>query len=86
MYRLEIAATHFNGGFGRAAVLNPAEILTDLTAADALIEAEADLLAEVNLGDAVVLAMLAGDRKRRWRAIGLDPEGLDLAAGAQTAR
>jgi putative heme iron utilization protein len=88
LFRAEISSVHFNGGFGRAAALTPAEILTDLTGAGDLIEAEADLLAEVNARAAASLAAMAGDGggRRRWRPIGVDPDGLDLAAGAHAAR
>jgi heme iron utilization protein len=88
LFRAEISAVHFNGGFGRAAPLAAADILTDLTGAGELIEAEAALLVEVNAGAAAAMAAMAGDKtaRRRWRAIGLDPDGLDLAAGAHAAR
>jgi heme iron utilization protein len=88
--RMEVTAVHFNGGFARAAALTPADVLTDLAGAEALIVAEAALVDEINGGARAFLAKLAGDdaayRKRAWRAIGLDPEGLDLAAGARAAR
>jgi putative heme iron utilization protein len=90
MFRMEISMVHFNGGFARAAALTPTDILTDLANADALIEAEATLLEEANGLGAARLTQLAGDAReqarRRWRAIGLDPEGLDLIAGAHAAR
>jgi putative heme iron utilization protein len=88
LFRAEVSAVHFNGGFGRAAALTSAEILTDLTGAGELIAAEAGLLVEINARSAAPLAAMAGDRtgRRRWRAIGLDPDGLDLAAGAHAAR
>jgi putative heme iron utilization protein len=90
LFRLAISTVHFNGGFARAAALAPGDILTDLADAAGLIEAEAALLAEVNLRDEADLAFLAGEarreRRRGWRAIGLDPDGLDLAAGARTGR
>jgi putative heme iron utilization protein len=85
VYRLDIQAIHFNGGFARAAALAPAEIMTDLTGARALIAAEPKLLEEVNARGAEDLARLA-QSKGAWRAIGLDPDGLDLAAGARVAR
>ncbi len=88
-FRLAIANVHFNGGFGRADALIPSDILTAPESEAALAEAEARLLAWVNgLGDAVV-ARLAGrptDGRQVWRAVGLDAEGLDLAAGGQAAR
>jgi heme iron utilization protein len=89
IYRLETAAVHFNGGFGRAAPLGPAEIRTDLAGADRLLRKESALLGALNRRGADFLARLATpgqSRRTHWRAIGLDPEGLDLAAGAAVAR
>jgi heme iron utilization protein len=88
LYQLRIDDVHFNGGFGRAAPLTPAEVLASRAGEPALTEAEERLLAEVNrLGEAV-LARFAGHKGLRpvWRAIGLDAEGLDLAAGGRGAR
>ena len=89
VFRLETSAVHFNGGFGRAASLTPAEIRTDLGGANALLGEEAALIGAVNRRGADFLARLAATaqaRRAHWRAIGLDPEGLDLAAGAAVAR
>ncbi|MGD0720581.1 MAG: pyridoxamine 5'-phosphate oxidase family protein [Roseiarcus sp.] len=90
LFRIDIQAIHFNGGFGRAAPLGRSDILTDLAGAEGLLARERELLDEINARGAGVLARLAGaegaDRSPRWRAIGLDPEGLDLAAGARAAR
>ncbi len=54
----------------------------------ALAEAEDTLLAEANALGPAALARLAGHKTPRpmWRAIGLDAEGLDLAAGGRAAR
>lgn len=84
--RLDIAAVHFNGGFGRADPLTPSDLLA-LGDPAALIAAEPTLLAEAAaLGDAA-LARLAGDKRRRvWRPVGIDPEGLDLASAGETGR
>lgn len=89
--RMEISAVHFNGGFARAAALTPADILTDLAGAEALIAAEPALLEEINMRDPSLPSRLAGavfadGRRAAWRAIGVDPDGLDLAAGARVAR
>ena len=88
IYRLRIEAVHFNGGFGRAAPLTPSEVLIARDGEAALAEAEERLLAEVNAHGAAKLARLAGRRLSRpvWRAIGLDADGLDLAAGGRAAR
>ena len=84
----EVESVHFNGGFGRAAALAPADVLASRAGEPALAEAEQRLIADVNgLGEAA-LARLAGHKASRpaWRAIGLDGEGLDLAAGGRAAR
>jgi putative heme iron utilization protein len=87
-FRLAIETVHFNGGFGRADLLTPADILVGASA-PAIAAAEERLTTWVNaLGDEA-LARLAGQRpggRQVWRAVGLDAEGLDLAAGAQAAR
>jgi putative heme iron utilization protein len=88
MFVLRVESVHFNGGFGRAASLGPADVLATRAGEAALTEAEERLIAEVNaLGDAAV-ARLAGHKGARptWRAIGLDSEGLDLAAGGRAGR
>ncbi len=88
-FRLAIESVHFNGGFGRADALAPADVLASREGEAALAEAEARLVDWVNaLGDDVV-ARLAQHRhsgRQVWRAIGLDAEGLDLAAGGRAAR
>ncbi|MGC9958217.1 HugZ family protein [Roseiarcus sp.] len=88
MFRLRIESVHFNGGFGRAGALTPADVLASRAGEAALTEAEERLLAEVNALCEAALARIAGHKGARltWRAIGLDGEGLDLAAGARAAR
>ena len=85
---MQVEAVHFNGGFGRADKLVPADILAPPLDAAALIDAEDALLAEINAAEGLA-AQLAGRReagRRVWRAVGLDPEGLDLSAGGAAAR
>jgi putative heme iron utilization protein len=88
VFELRIEGVHFNGGFGRAAPLTVAEILASREGERPLVEAEERLLAEVNALAQAALAQLAGHSALRpaWRAIGLDAEGLDLAAGGRAAR
>ena len=88
LYRLRIDDVHFNGGFGRAAPLTVAEVLASGEGEVALAEAEEGLIVEVNALGQAKLARLSGHKASRptWRAIGLDAEGLDLAAGARAAR
>lgn len=89
-WRAEIEAVHLNGGFARAADFGPEALLTDLSGAEALVSAEADILAHMNADHADALALyaekLAGAGPGPWRASGIDPEGLDLIAGDATAR
>lgn len=87
-FRLAVEGVHFNGGFGRAAPLKPADILVSREGETALGEAEERLIAEANALGPAALAGLAGLKSARgpWRAIGLDADGLDLAAGARPAR
>jgi hypothetical protein len=88
-FRLAIESVHFNGGFGRADALTPADILASREGEAALVEGEARLIEWINgLGDEAV-ARLAGHKqsgRQVWRSIGLDAEGLDLAAGGRVAR
>ena len=93
LFQLRIDDVHFNGGFGRAAPLATAEILSPREGETALVAAEEELLAEVNALGGPKLARLAGHKASArapgpggWRAIGLDAEGLDLAAGGRAAR
>ena len=86
--RLQIESIHFNGGFGRADALSPADLLTPTGDIGRLVEAEPRLLEEVESLGAEAIARLAGvpAGRRLWRPVGLDAEGLDLAAGGSTAR
>ena len=86
--RMRVESVHYNGGFGRAAALTQADLLTPEGDAAALIEAEQGLLAEVNDVDSGWAARFASlpIAKRAWRAIGVDAEGLDLAAGGFAER
>jgi putative heme iron utilization protein len=87
--RMRIESVHFNGGFGRAAALTVAELLTQAGDVAGLVAAEDELLKGVDaLGDAALakLAEGASSGRRVWRAAGLDAEGLDLSAGTLTAR
>jgi heme iron utilization protein len=89
-WRLELEAAHLNGGFARAADYPGPDLLTEIAGAEALIEAEEALLEEINAlprEERGAMSRAAGeDPALNWRAIALDPEGLDLAAPQRTAR
>ncbi len=90
IWRLTVTGVHLNGGFARAAALAPTDVLLDLSGADALIAAEADAIAHMNSDHADTVALyateLAGEAPGAWVVTGIDPEGLDLAAGDRTTR
>ena len=88
--RMTVEGAHLNGGFAKAGRLGPAELLTDMTGAEALVQAEEGAVAHLNADHADAIALyatrLAGAPDGRWRCTGIDPEGMDLAAGDLTAR
>jgi putative heme iron utilization protein len=89
-WRLDMAGGHMNGGFARAAELSAADLTTTLDGADDIVAIEADALAHMNEDHADALALyaqvLCGQGIGRWKATGLDPDGLDLTLGDRTAR
>ena len=89
-WRVDVARCHLNGGFAKAAAYEGTQLLLDVADAAALAEAEDSALAHMNADHAEALALYAeticGATKGRWRASGIDPEGMDLACGDQTAR
>lgn len=84
-WRLVPVSAHLNGGFARAADLTAAEVMTDLSGAERLLEAEESAVAHMNADHAEAVRLYAtrllGAADGPWRLTGLDPEGLDLAAG-----
>jgi heme iron utilization protein len=92
-WRLSVASAHLNAGFARAADLAAADVMTDLSGANEMIEAEASAVTHMNEdhADAVqlyaskLLGAAAGEGGS-WRVTGLDPDGLDLARGDATLR
>jgi putative heme iron utilization protein len=89
-WRLDTVSAHLNGGFARAADLKAAEVMTDVSGAESLIETEESAVAHMNRdhADAVRLyaTKLLGAEDGPWRLTGLDPEGLDLAWADATLR
>ena len=88
--RIDVARASLNGGFGKAYELVPADLLSDADAAADLAATEADAIAHLNADHAEALELYAERFCRmesgRWRATGLDPEGLNMQAGDQRAR
>jgi putative heme iron utilization protein len=89
-WRVSIETAHLNGGFGRTGNFQGDAIATGIGAAGSLIAAEADALDHINADHADALLLyataIAGKAAGQWRASGIDPEGLDLICGDDTAR
>jgi heme iron utilization protein len=81
-YMIELTSVHLVAGFGRIVDLKPREVLTDLSDAAALVEAEPDILAHMNQDHAdtcrLYATKLLGAADGDWRCAGCDPEGLEL--------
>ncbi len=84
-YRMTLSGAHLVAGFGRIVDLAPADILTDLSGAEALLAAEPDIVAHMNEdhADAVRLyaTRLLHAPDGAWTCVGCDPDGLDLQLG-----
>ena len=84
-YKIELTAVHLVAGFGRIVDLKPADILTDLSGAEALLEAEPGVIEHMNADHAdttrLYATKLLGAPDGDWRVVGCDPEGLDLQFG-----
>ena len=83
-------AAHLVAGFGRIVDLEPEQFLTDISDADALIEAEQGAIDHMNADhrDAMNLyaTKLLGADASDWRCTGCDPDGMDMQAGTKTLR
>jgi heme iron utilization protein len=89
-WRLQTVSAHLNGGFARAADLKAADVMTDVSGADGLIDAEEGAVTHMNDDHAEAVRLYAtkllGGEDGPWRLTGLDPDGLDLARGDATLR
>ncbi len=87
-WRLAPERAQLNGGFAKAYRLAAEDVLSPTDAALAAMEAEAVAHMNADHADAVKLyaEALLGRETGDWRLVGLDTEGLDLAAGDATAR
>ena len=81
-YELKLKGAHLVAGFGRIVDLKPQDLLTDLTGAEAMVEAEAGAIEHMNADHAdtcrLYATKLLGAPDGEWRCVGCDPEGLDL--------
>lgn len=89
-WRMTVVSAHLNGGFARAADLAAADLLSDVSDARALVEAEADAIAHMNADHAEACRLYAtkllGALDGNWTCVGIDPEGIDLQQGGTALR
>jgi heme iron utilization protein len=90
LWRLTVVSAHLNGGFARAADLKATDVLTDISDAEDLLQAEAGAVTHMNDDHADAMRLYAtkllGAQDGPWRLTGLDPDGLDLACGDAALR
>jgi len=89
-FRIAPSGLHLVAGFGRIIDLKPAQFLTGISDAAALLEAEQGAVEHMNEDhrDAMNLyaTKLLGAEAADWRCTGCDPDGMDMQAGAATLR
>jgi len=83
-YELKLKGAHLVAGFGRIVDLTPADLLTDVSDAAAMVEAETSAVEHMNADHAdtcrLYATKLLGAPDGAWHCVGCDPEGLDLQA------
>ncbi|HEY4982474.1 MAG TPA: DUF2470 domain-containing protein [Pseudolabrys sp.] len=89
-YRMDIKRAHLVAGFGRIVDLSAQDILTDMSDATPLLEAEDEAIAHMNADHAeacrLYAAKLLGAPDGDWRCVGIDPEGIELQNGRMALR
>ena len=89
-FRIKPAGLHLVAGFGRIIDLKPAQFLTDISDAAALLEAEQGAVEHMNADHHEAMNLYAtkllGAEAADWRCTGCDPDGIDMQAGPNTLR
>lgn len=89
-FRLEVQGASLNGGFGKAYMLTPAELLTNSPALEAIAGSEQGALDHMNADHAEAISVYAQHFAKEtgdgWTLTGLDPDGMDIAAGDKVRR
>ena len=88
--RLEIVTASLNAGFGRAYAPTATELLLAGPAVAEIAAVEPDAITHMNADHADAVGLIArhfaGGAESNWRLTGIDPEGIDLAAGDEVRR
>jgi heme iron utilization protein len=89
-FRIVPLAAHLVAGFGRIIDLAPAQFLTDIGDAGALLEAEQGAVEHMNEDHREAMNLYAtrllGADSADWACTGCDPDGIDMQAGSTTLR
>jgi heme iron utilization protein len=89
-FRIKPSGAHLVAGFGRIVDLEPRQFLTDLSGAEALLQAEQGAIDHMNADHREAINLYAtrllGAEPGDWRCTGCDPEGIDLQAGTKALR
>lgn len=89
-FSIRPSGLHLVAGFGRIIDLASAQFLTDIAGAEAVMEAEQDVIDHMNTDHRKALNLYAtrllGADPDDWRCTGCDPDGLDMQANAQILR
>jgi putative heme iron utilization protein len=89
-YRMDITRAHLVAGFGRIVDLAAEDVLTDVSDASDLIEAEAGAIDHMNADHAEACRLYAtkllGGPDGDWACVGVDPEGIELQQGRMALR
>jgi putative heme iron utilization protein len=89
-FRIVPSGAHLVAGFGRIIDLAPAQFLTDISAAEGLLEAEQGAVEHMNEDHREAMNLYAtrllGAASADWTCTGCDPDGMDMQAGSVTLR
>src|SRR5712672_3580585 len=89
-FRIRPAGLHPVAGFGRIVDLRTEQFLTDLSGAEALLEAEQGASEHMNEDHREAMNLYAtkllGAEAANWTCSGCDPDGMDMQAGDETLR
>jgi putative heme iron utilization protein len=89
-FRIVPSGAHLVAGFGRIIDLKPAQFLTDLSGAEALLEAEQGAVEHMNEDHREAMNLYAtrllGAASADWNCTGCDPDGIDMQAGMTALR
>jgi putative heme iron utilization protein len=89
-FRVHPLGAHLVAGFGRIIDLRPERFLTDISDAQALLQAEQGALDQMNADHPEAMSLYAtrllGAHPADWRCTGCDPDGIDIQSGSEILR